>query len=63
LIHGLEDTVVPPSMSETYAELAKAAGDEARYVPLSGVGHRELIDPRSPAWDAISTSLEHVFSS
>ncbi len=63
LIHGLEDAVVPPSMSETYAELAAAAGDDTRYVPLPGVGHRELIDPGGPAWDAISTGLEHILSS
>jgi len=45
LVHGLSDTVVPPSMSEDYQRAAVEAGDEACYAPLVGVGHREVIDP------------------
>jgi acetyl esterase/lipase len=61
LFHGLEDTVVPPSMSERYAHQAKEAGDDARYVPLPGIGHREVIDPHSTAWAEIAATLEDVF--
>jgi dipeptidyl aminopeptidase/acylaminoacyl peptidase len=61
LIHGLLDTVVPASMSEHYAQEARAAGDDARYVALEGVDHRAVIDPRSVAWAEISASLETFF--
>ena len=57
LIHGLSDTVVPPALSEGYVERALEAGDDARYVPLAGVGHREVIDPATVAWGHI---VEHV---
>ena len=60
LIHGLSDTVVPAAMSERYVERAKASGDDARYVPLAGVGHREMIDPHSAAWPALSAQLSDV---
>ncbi len=62
LIHGLLDSVVPPTMSERYADEARAAGDDARYVGLPGIGHRELIDPDGPAWDEIATSQEDAFA-
>jgi hypothetical protein len=48
-------------MSEHFAEKARAAGDDARYVALEGVDHRALIDPRSAAWGEISASLEALF--
>lgn len=62
LVHGLEDTVVPPSMSERYAHQAQEAGDDARYVPLQGIGHRELIDPHGTAWAEIAATLADVFA-
>ncbi|MGH9017375.1 MAG: alpha/beta hydrolase family protein [Acidimicrobiales bacterium] len=61
LIHGLQDKVVSPAMSERYVERACAAGDDARYVPLPGVGHREVIDPRNPAWSRAAEALEVLF--
>jgi acetyl esterase/lipase len=60
LIHGLRDTVVPPSMSERYVERAREAGDDARYIPLAGVGHREVIDPHGAVWDELSAQLEDL---
>jgi pimeloyl-ACP methyl ester carboxylesterase len=62
LIHGLDDTVVPPSMSKTYAARAGHAGDDARYLPLPGIGHRDVIDPRTTAWDEASAALEELFA-
>jgi acetyl esterase/lipase len=62
LVHGTSDTVVPPSMSSDYGRVAREAGDDARYVPIEGVGHRELIDPASAAWPVISDQLERLFS-
>jgi pimeloyl-ACP methyl ester carboxylesterase len=61
LIHGLRDTVVPPSMSERYAESALEAGDDVRYVPLPDAGHRDLIDPRGDAWAETEGQLETLF--
>jgi acetyl esterase/lipase len=61
LIHGLGDTVVPPSMSERYVERALEMGDEARYVPLPGAGHRDMINPRSPAWTEAAAELGAFF--
>jgi acetyl esterase/lipase len=62
LIHGLGDTVVPPSMSERYVERALELGDDVRYVPLPGAGHRDMINPRGDAWVRASEQLEAFFS-
>jgi acetyl esterase/lipase len=62
LVHGLSDTVVPPSMSADYERAARDAGDDVSYVPVPGVGHRGLIDPGSAAWPVISHHLEQLFS-
>jgi pimeloyl-ACP methyl ester carboxylesterase len=50
LVHGAADRVVPISLSVDFEREAKARGDDARLVKLPGVGHDELIDPRSTAW-------------
>lgn len=61
LVHGESDDVVPVEISASYAEQARAAGDQADLHVLEGVGHFELIDPLSQAWpavlDAIGTAL------
>jgi pimeloyl-ACP methyl ester carboxylesterase len=56
LIHGRADENVPISQSERFVERAKVAGDETSLVTLEGIGHFELIDPESPAWDAVAHS-------
>jgi acetyl esterase/lipase len=56
LIHGRADENVPISQSERFAERAKVAGDETSLVTLEGIGHFELIDPESRAWDAVAHS-------
>jgi acetyl esterase/lipase len=62
LIHGLQDSVVPPAMSEAYAAEACQAGDDAHYIALPGVGHREVIDPAGAAWDNAREQLERTFA-
>jgi acetyl esterase/lipase len=57
LLHGLDDTVVPPSMSEAYTARAAAAGDHAVYVPVPGVGHRDALRTPGPVW---RTGVEHL---
>jgi pimeloyl-ACP methyl ester carboxylesterase len=62
LIHGQADTTVPATMSEAYATAARAAGDDARFIGLPGIGHREVIDPRSGAWEQAVVELESTFN-
>jgi acetyl esterase/lipase len=57
LLHGLADDVVPPQMSESYVERAIHLGDAAKYVPLEGLGHRDLIATTGTAPRAL---LEHL---
>jgi acetyl esterase/lipase len=57
LIHGIGDTVVPAVMSEDYARVARAAGDDAVYVPVAGADHRDVARPRGDAWTAV---VEHL---
>jgi acetyl esterase/lipase len=60
LVHGAEDENVPPSMARTFAERARAAGDEAEAVVLDGVGHFDHLDPESEAWATVVHWLERV---
>jgi acetyl esterase/lipase len=62
LVHGSTDTVVPPSMSEGYQRDAVRLGDDAVYVPLDGVGHREVIARDGRAWQETARHLERLLS-
>jgi acetyl esterase/lipase len=53
LVHGAEDENVPPSMATSFAERARAAGDEAEAVVLDGAGHFDHLDPGSEAWATV----------
>jgi len=53
LVHGRADDRVPISHAESYAERARAAGDDCRVVALD-TGHFEVIDPRSDAWTTVA---------
>ncbi|ANH37336.1 Alpha/beta hydrolase family protein [Nocardioides dokdonensis FR1436] len=48
-VHGRDDTVVPPSQSQTYVDTARAAGASAELVEVEG-DHFTVVDPASPAW-------------
>jgi acetyl esterase/lipase len=61
LLHGLADTTVPPSLSAAYVDVARSRGDQAEYVPLPGVGHMDMINPRGRAFGEMLTRLEIVF--
>jgi acetyl esterase/lipase len=58
LLHGTADGTVPASLSAEYAERAVALGDDATYVPLAGVGHRDVIDPGGAAWGQVKGILD-----
>jgi acetyl esterase/lipase len=49
IIHGSDDTAVPLELSRRYIRAARAAGDEAELIELSGTGHMEFLDPGSEA--------------
>ncbi len=60
LLHGLQDTTVPPTLSSDYVELVRARGGDARYVPLPGVGHLEMIDPGGAAFQEVLSCLDQI---
>ena len=57
LVHGEADESVPVAQSRRYAQVADVAGDPVELVELSGVGHREVIDPASDAWREVDRRL------
>lgn len=57
LVHGLDDTDVPPVLSTAYYEAARAAGDPIELVTLPGVEHFKVIDPASEAWSPIAQAV------
>jgi pimeloyl-ACP methyl ester carboxylesterase len=52
VIHGTADDSVPLELSQTYAAAAEAAGDRAQLVVLPGADHFDIVDPRTPTFDA-----------
>ena len=58
LIHGLADSVVPPSMSQKYQVQASGAGDRASYIPLEKVDHRGMIDANGPGCKVAMSEFE-----
>ena len=55
-VHGHRDDDVLPDQSRRFIEAALASGDDARLVELPEADHFDLIDPRSPSWDAVVTA-------
>lgn len=52
LVHGDRDLMLPVSMSERYAERARAAGDEVTLAVIPGEDHMAAVDPASRCWAA-----------
>ncbi|MDQ1741073.1 MAG: hypothetical protein QOE53_2725 [Pseudonocardiales bacterium] len=50
-LHARDDDTVPFSQSVDYVRAARAAGDDASLVEVTG-GHFGVIDPAAPAWQA-----------
>lgn len=61
VLHGVEDRIVPISMSERYASHASALGDPVEFKALRGMGHLKMIDPGAPAWQHAALCLERAF--
>ena len=53
LVHGTADDTVPLSQSQSFVERAEKLGDLSTLVKLDGIGHFELIDPESEAWQPV----------
>jgi acetyl esterase/lipase len=56
LIHGVKDTVVPISITESYF----AAHPTARFVRVEDSGHFQLIDPLTDAWHEVTAELTRL---
>lgn len=55
VLHGLEDSVVPITVSQSHSDATGAA-----LQGLSGVGHFELIDPQSSSWPTVIGHLHAI---
>jgi acetyl esterase/lipase len=57
LVHGTADAAVPHEVSERYRAAAASHGDDVELQLLPGLGHFELIDPRSEAGPAVRDAV------
>jgi acetyl esterase/lipase len=57
LLHGLADRTIPATWSEDYQRSARAAGDDATYIPIPGVGHRSIIAGTGSSWNSLAGEL------
>jgi acetyl esterase/lipase len=58
VLHGDADNRVPYEQSVDYVRAAQQAGDDVRFVPFTGMGHFELIDPAHESWQVAARELE-----
>jgi dipeptidyl aminopeptidase/acylaminoacyl peptidase len=61
LVHGTRDDVVPPRRSRDFAAAARAAGDDVTLVEPDA-DHRQVVDPRHPAWKPVPAWLRERLS-
>jgi pimeloyl-ACP methyl ester carboxylesterase len=63
LVHGTLDETVSVELARSYEHAARAAGADVELVEIAGEAgrHRAHIDPRGPAWAAVSTRLDSAF--
>ena len=57
LVHGAEDRTVGVGQSRDYAAAARSAGATVELIEPRA-GHRDHLDPRSPAWAAVTGRLD-----
>ncbi len=60
LIHGLEDTDVPVSISREFAAARKGDAGRVELVELPGAGHFDVIDPQSAAWPVVLSTIDRI---
>jgi acetyl esterase/lipase len=57
LVQGLDDVVVPPAVSRSFAAAARSAGDDVVLHEIEGADHDDVIDPTSAAWPAVLAAV------
>lgn len=57
LVHGDGDPIVPVAQSRAYADSARARGDAVTLSIVPGVGHFDMVDPRSRAWPVVVDAI------
>jgi acetyl esterase/lipase len=55
--HGSRDDEVPAAMSRSFADRARAAGDQVDGRELAGCDHFDVIDPLSAAWESVRAAF------
>lgn len=60
LIHGIDDDVVPVAMSRRYVGRTSAGSAMVRLCELAGASHYDLIDPQSPYWSEVISTVEQL---
>jgi len=60
VVHGDEDDRVPAAISRSFAGRAADEGDTVVYHELEGVGHNDLIDPATLAWDKVVEEIDRL---
>ncbi len=57
-VHGAQDAVVPPAMSERFAEKQRLAGGDCDLQVFAGEDHMGHLDPDNAMWQAAADWLE-----
>jgi acetyl esterase/lipase len=60
VIHGTADDSVPLELSQTYTAEALRAGDAVDLVVLPEADHFDIVDPRSPAFEATRRAVRRL---
>ncbi|MGA9040611.1 MAG: alpha/beta hydrolase [Terriglobales bacterium] len=60
LIHGAADDTVPSYLSRNYTQQKKTHGEDVHYLEISTAAHLDLIDPHSPAWPKVESTVLHL---
>jgi acetyl esterase/lipase len=53
LFHGAADDIVPMDFSRTYVAHKKKKNENVQIIEIPGLGHSDLIDPRTAAWKPV----------
>lgn len=60
IVHGEEDIVVPPAVSEAYVDAAAKSGEMVGLTLLGDVGHFPLIDPAADACAIVAEEITQL---
>ena len=60
LIHGVEDDVVPVSLSRAFARARGEDAGKVELIELPNVSHMDVIDPASAAWPVVLDAVQRL---